>query len=67
MDWKASDEIIKQRQEICRSCDKYISSTYVCSVCGCVTTLTTTVKEFECPLLKWTRVDRYTIEPNGNA
>lgn len=57
MDWKASDEIIKERREICNSCDKYISATNTCSECGCVIALKTTVKIFECPLLKWTKVD----------
>lgn len=56
-EWKASEEVINERREICNSCDKRIVLGNICSECMCIISFKTTVKIFECPLLKWTKVE----------
>ena len=41
-----------EKLKICRSCDKFISMTQMCKVCGCFMPLKV-VMPFPCPEKKW--------------
>lgn len=56
-DWKASEDVVELRMFHCRSCDKYNSKLNLCNECGCLLTLKTTIKQVECPLGKWKKID----------
>ena len=49
----ASDEIYKQRVEICKSCDKFDDIEKVCMACGCPIGPKTRAITESCPLGKW--------------
>jgi hypothetical protein len=50
---KASDEVIKQRREICQSCEFWIKESERCQLCGCFTNVKTTLQSEHCPKSKW--------------
>lgn len=50
---KVSDQIQKERMEICRGCDHFIKMTNQCTECGCIMTLKTKLPHAECPINKW--------------
>lgn len=58
----ASEEVIEQRRQICRTCDKAIACTKnikkfcICEKCGCRLFHKTRMKDEACPLGKWHRV-----------
>jgi hypothetical protein len=47
----ASDEVQKQRIDICRSCDNY--KIFYCDKCGCALSLKTKMSKAKCPINKW--------------
>lgn len=51
----SSNTIIKQRREICNSCEKQITrlGMDVCNECGCFIALNSAFKFTPCPLGKW--------------
>ena len=52
-DSKVSDEIQKERFDICLSCPELTKLTSQCKKCGCFMKLKTTLKEAACPIGKW--------------
>jgi len=48
-----SDEIAKERFEICKSCPEMISLTKQCKKCGCFMAAKTKIEAADCPLGKW--------------
>lgn len=57
-DRKIRDEsIVKNRMDICNSCEYLIKTTKQCSECGCFMVFKTTLANAECPKGKWTRED----------
>ena len=52
-DAKVSDEIQKERFDICQSCPVLIKATSQCKKCGCFMKLKTTLKMAACPIGKW--------------
>jgi hypothetical protein len=50
-------DITQKRMDICRGCDKYMSTFMRCKECGCVMPLKVRLKGQECPLQKWGPVD----------
>lgn len=58
--WKenyAPQNVIKMRLEICHACPEFINPTTQCKKCGCVMQLKTKLKEAECPIGKWQKID----------
>jgi hypothetical protein len=52
-DSKVSDEIQKERFDICKGCPELIKATSQCKKCGCFMKLKTTLKQAACPIGKW--------------
>lgn len=50
---KSTDEIVKYRLEICRSCEYFRPKTETCRKCGCFMKLKTTLENAKCPIEKW--------------
>lgn len=50
---RASEELFKQRLDICLSCDKLIKLTKQCSMCGCFMPQKTKLAHASCPDGKW--------------
>lgn len=42
-----------ERMDICKGCDKFLSTTRRCSVCGCFMDVKTAIPVFHCPIDKW--------------
>lgn len=51
------ESVIKNRMDICNSCEYLIKATKQCSKCGCFMVLKTTLANAECPENKWYRED----------
>lgn len=56
-DQYVSEEIQKERQDICNGCPKRIAATNQCGVCKCFISLKKTLKRESCPEGKWSSVD----------
>jgi hypothetical protein len=50
---RASEELSKQRMDMCLSCEHLIKVTSQCKKCGCFMKLKTTLKHVQCPIGKW--------------
>jgi hypothetical protein len=50
---RASEEIAKERLDICRSCMCLQPITEICLVCSCFMKLKTKLEDATCPLGKW--------------
>ena len=48
-----SDEIAKERFEICKVCPEIISLTKQCKKCGCFMIAKTKIEAADCPLGRW--------------
>ena len=46
-------QFIKDRFDICDSCEKFNRSTYTCKECGCFMPVKITIPLTSCPLGKW--------------
>ncbi len=57
MQIKATDELAKQRIDICRACAERgvvpVANTEFCKVCGCVIPLKVKLQQSKCPQGKW--------------
>jgi len=49
----ASDDVVKDRLDICMSCEYLITYTNQCKKCGCFINLKTKIKNAKCPIDKW--------------
>lgn len=49
----ASDEVQKQRMEICKSCEHYHEEQVRCKECGCFLEDKTSYTSAVCPIHKW--------------
>ena len=47
------NEIVEQRLEICKSCDKFLPRLSRCNVCKCFMKIKARFKMFSCPENKW--------------
>ena len=52
-----SDEIQKERYDMCLSCPELIKMTKQCKKCGCFMAAKTKLAKAECPLNKWGQVE----------
>jgi uncharacterized paraquat-inducible protein A len=50
---KSTDEVVKSRLEICKSCEYFRPKTETCRKCGCFMKLKTTLENAKCPIDKW--------------
>jgi uncharacterized paraquat-inducible protein A len=50
---KSTDEIVKSRLKICKSCEYFRPKTETCRKCGCFMKLKTTLVNAKCPIGKW--------------
>jgi hypothetical protein len=48
-----SEEVAKQRFDICKSCPELVKLTHQCKKCGCFMSLKTKLEKAECPIGKW--------------
>ena len=48
-----SDDVYKERTEICRSCEKYNEFENMCNECGCYIPAKAKIILDSCPLSKW--------------
>lgn len=53
MKYFASNEIRKERLDICKQCEHYFKPTGTCKKCGCFMRVKTTLSFTECPIGKW--------------
>lgn len=49
----ASQDLSKQRYEICGACPEFIKLTTQCKQCGCIMKLKTKLELASCPIGKW--------------
>jgi hypothetical protein len=56
-DQYVSEEIQKERQNICNRCPKRVAALNQCGVCKCFLSLKTTLKQESCPEGKWSKVE----------
>lgn len=49
----ASEEVSKNRYEICQACPELIKLTKQCKKCGCFMAAKTKLEKATCPLEKW--------------
>lgn len=52
-DSRVSDEVQKERFDICKACPELIKITSTCKKCGCFMAAKTKLKEAACPIGKW--------------
>jgi hypothetical protein len=50
---RASEELFKERWEICKFCPELISLTSQCKKCGCVMNWKAKLERAKCPIGKW--------------
>jgi len=50
---RSDQELIKQRMDICNSCEWLNKRLVQCRKCGCFMKLKSTLKQASCPLDKW--------------
>lgn len=50
---RSSEDIIKSRLDICRSCEFFRPRTEQCKKCGCFMKLKTKLERAHCPIGKW--------------
>lgn len=49
----ASDEVAKERYDICKACPELIKLTKQCKKCGCFMAAKTRLEKATCPIGKW--------------
>ncbi len=49
----ASEQLKKERMDMCRACDQFKRTTQQCRKCGCFMHLKTKMKDAHCPINKW--------------
>ena len=49
----ASEQLKKERMDMCRACDQFKPRTQQCNKCGCFMQLKTKMKDAHCPIDKW--------------
>jgi hypothetical protein len=54
---RATEEIEKERLDICKNCPSYRRFAKQCKECGCVMPAKVKLAEAFCPLGKWTAID----------
>lgn len=57
-----SKYVASQRMDICKSCDSYMATIYLCRECGCFMPAKTKIAQIRCPKDKWMEV--YGTEEN---
>lgn len=50
---RTSEEVYKERMDICKSCEFLFTPTNQCTQCGCFMNIKTRINEAYCPLGKW--------------
>lgn len=50
---RVTEIIAKDRLDICKGCEHYISTTHQCKKCGCIMNLKTKLPNASCPIGKW--------------
>ena len=45
--------IAQERMAMCESCDRFISESKICEICGCYLPLKTAAANMKCPIDKW--------------
>lgn len=58
---RVSDDIQKQRMDICKNCEFLFKLSKQCRKCGCFMDLKTQLPHAECPIGKW---DQAEADPN---
>lgn len=53
---RVETQIAKERLEICKGCEKFVSATTQCKECGCVMAAKTKLPNASCPLGKWDQI-----------
>jgi len=54
---KVSEEVAKERMDICEGCEHLVATTKQCRKCGCFMKLKVTLKRAHCPIDKWGTVE----------
>lgn len=54
---KVDKEVAEKRLDICLACPELVSVTKQCKKCGCIMPLKVKLKDAECPIAKWGRVN----------
>lgn len=50
---RVSDDVAKERLDICKKCDFFIKTTGQCKKCGCFMNAKTRLPHASCPIGKW--------------
>lgn len=50
---RVSEDVSKERLDICKQCEHLIKTTVQCKKCGCFMTAKTTLPHAFCPIGKW--------------
>ena len=50
---RSSEDLAKNRLDICRSCEHFIKLSNQCKKCGCFMNLKSKLKDATCPIGKW--------------
>lgn len=50
---RVTDEIARERLELCKTCEHYVSLLHQCSECGCIMNAKVKLPNAFCPLRKW--------------
>ena len=50
---KVSDDVFKERMDICRGCEHFNAESERCNNCGCFLNIKATWNSEKCPLSKW--------------
>jgi hypothetical protein len=61
---RASEELYKERFDICMSCDKFIKLSKQCKMCGCLMVQKTKLAHASCPLGKWSMAQMESNDAN---
>lgn len=57
LDWKASEDVINSRLSHCNACEHLNYTLGVCKQCLCVVAMKTALRQAECPIGKWKKVE----------
>jgi len=50
---RSSEDLAKNRLDICKSCEHFIKLSHQCKKCGCFMNLKSKLKDATCPIGKW--------------
>lgn len=62
--YKVSDEIQKERFDICLDCENLKPTINQCQICGCFMNIKTWMPNQKCPIDKWGKVEIKDIDEN---